>query len=80
VGAGRFVAIVTDDVHRVGLSVGGAAYRVSLENNVAFAEFPVGGDSAEIVVTYADGSTERSTVRFDDSPPPALVERLKAAS
>jgi hypothetical protein len=77
VGAGRFVAVVTDDVDRVALSVDETVYPVSIANNVAFAEFPSGGASAQIDIWYANGSTQRSTVQLATSPPAELLERLR---
>lgn len=63
-GAGVFVALVTDDVKRVALAVDDEMYAVSLVNNIAFAEYEK-GNSASISVTYANGATETSDVRLD---------------
>jgi hypothetical protein len=65
VGAGVLVAVVTDDVERVTLTVDGTTHPVSLANNVVFAEYAdANAESAQIAVTYANGATETSMVRL----------------
>lgn len=64
IGAGTFVALITDDVQAVALSVDGSSYPTSVENNIAFAEFPSDADTAVIHVSYATGETQSSTVRL----------------
>jgi hypothetical protein len=62
IGAGTLIALVTDDVEKVGLTVDGRSYPVSLINNVAFAQYD-GGDSATIAVTDVRAA-QSTTARF----------------
>lgn len=66
---GTMFALVTDDVVSVELFVDGAPQDVSLENNVAFAEYPTDGNEALIRVTYEAGSTHESRIQLGGNAP-----------
>jgi len=52
----RFVAIYSDDVAGIALTVDGNSVPVSMRNNIAYAEFPAASQQSQFTVTYIDGS------------------------
>jgi hypothetical protein len=70
VGAGILVALVSDDVTDVTLTIDGRSYDVSLANNVGFAEYEA-GEEATITVVYTSGAAEATTIRLNGPPPSA---------
>lgn len=59
---GALVGVATDNVNDVRLVVDGNEVPVSLKDNVAYADLPLGGSNATITVTYADGQTTRDSL------------------
>lgn len=60
----HLLAIASDDVKSVRLSVDGIDVPVTLRNNVVFGEFRTGAESAEIAIGYIDGGTNSVSVRL----------------
>jgi hypothetical protein len=60
--AGALVGIAADDVAGIDLYVDRAPVRVSLLDNVAYADLPLSGRTAEIIVRHDDGRATTDTV------------------
>jgi len=52
----RFIAVYSDDVAGIALTVDGTNTPVSMSNNIAYATFPTTSSRADFTVTYVDGS------------------------
>lgn len=53
----RLIAIYSNEVNAVTLSVDGTSVPVEMANSIAYAEFPASSQNATVTVTYADGSS-----------------------
>jgi hypothetical protein len=73
----NLVGIASDDVTKVELTVDGADVPVSLENNVAFAEYARTAERARISIHRQDGSESSVDVRLDSGPSNADLEQLR---
>jgi hypothetical protein len=60
----RFVAVYSDDVAGISLTVDGSDVPVSMRNNIAYAEFPAASQQSEFTVTYVDGSQRTITTNL----------------
>jgi hypothetical protein len=56
--ARNVVGLVSDDVARVDLSVGGSQQAVPVRNNTIFAELPAGSAEASLLLSFRDGEAE----------------------
>ena len=57
----KFIAVYSNDVSSVSLTVDGTDFPVSMNNNIAYAEFPAASKSAVFTVAYTDGRTNTIT-------------------
>jgi hypothetical protein len=60
----RFVAVYSDEVAGIALTVDGSNVPVSMRNNIAFAEFPAASQESQFTVTYVDGSQRTITTNL----------------
>jgi hypothetical protein len=61
-----FVAVYSDEVARISLSVDGRTDPVAMRNNIAYAEFPATSQQSEFTVTYVDGSQRTISTDLTD--------------
>jgi hypothetical protein len=61
------VGLAPDNVTAVALNVDGRDVPVSLDRNVVYAQFPLGGKSAEVATTHGDGTVTTEHVTLDAS-------------
>jgi hypothetical protein len=59
------VGVAADDVTEVKLTIDGRTVPVSLANNIAFAEFSLTAQNAEIVIIRADGTSYTENIKLD---------------
>jgi hypothetical protein len=57
----KFIAVYTDQVVGVSLTIDGAGVPVSMSNNVAYAEYPSASTKAVFWATYRNGRTSSTT-------------------
>jgi hypothetical protein len=60
----RFVAVYSDDVADIALTVDGSNVPVSMRNNIAYTEFPAASQQSQFTVTYVDGSQRTITTNL----------------